>query len=94
MGSWLGSPITATPEQGLDLAIKLARVGVMKTQPSDEVRGRLRAFYEEGANAVIATSQVVAINVQAIAAAMAIGASVPAMRQAHVRDARNGRDRV
>lgn len=69
MDSWLASLTTETPEQGFDLAIKLSRMGVKKTQPSDEARGRLRAIYEEDANALIATSQVVAINFQTVAAA-------------------------
>ena len=69
MDSWLPSLITETPEQGFDLAIKLSRVGVKKTQPSDEVRARLREIYENDADALIASSQVVAINFQTIAAA-------------------------
>ena len=69
MDSWLPSLITETPEKGFDLAIKLARVGVKKTQPSDEVRVRLREVYENDANALIASSQVVAINFQTVAAA-------------------------
>ena len=69
MDSWLPSLIVDTPERGFDLAIKLSRVGVKKTQPSDEVRVRLREVYEQDANALIASSQVVAINFQTIAAA-------------------------
>jgi hypothetical protein len=69
MDAWLPSLITQTPEQGFDLAIKLSRMGVKKTQPSDEVRARLRAVYEDDANALIAASQVVAINFQTVAAA-------------------------
>lgn len=69
MDSWLPSLKTQTPEQGFDLAIKLSRMGVKKTQPDDAVRGRLRAIYEDDADALIATSQVVAINFQTIAAA-------------------------
>ena len=69
MDSWLPSLIVETPEKGFDLAIKLSRVGVKKTQPSDEVRARLREIYENDADALIASSQVVAINFQTIAAA-------------------------
>lgn len=69
MDSWLPSLKTQTPEQGFDLAIKLSRMGVKKTQPDDAVRGRLRAIYEDDADALIATSQVVAINFQTVAAA-------------------------
>jgi hypothetical protein len=69
MDSWLPSLIVETPEKGFDLAIKLSRVGVKKTQPSDEARARLREIYENDADALIASSQVVAINFQTIAAA-------------------------
>ncbi|MEJ5977315.1 hexameric tyrosine-coordinated heme protein [Novosphingobium sp. PS1R-30] len=69
MAGWLPSLITETPEAGFDLAIKLARMGVKKTQPSDEVRARLRGIYEIDAGALIASSQVVAVNFQTIAAA-------------------------
>ncbi len=41
--TWLPSLITADPEAGFDLAIKLSRVAVKKTQPDDETRARLRA---------------------------------------------------
>ncbi len=69
MDSWLPSLIVETPEKGFDLAIKLSRVAVKKTQPSDEVRARLREIYEKDADALIASSQVVATNFQTIAAA-------------------------
>lgn len=66
---WLTSLITDTPQQGFELAIKLARMGVKYTQQSAEVRDRLRAVYEDDADALIASSQVVAINFQTVAAA-------------------------
>jgi len=69
MDSWLPSLITETPEAGFDLAIKLSRMGVKKTQPSDAIRTRLRAVYETDADALIASSQVVALNFQTVAAA-------------------------
>lgn len=69
MDSWLPSLIVETPEQGFDLAIKLSRVAVKKTQPSEEVRLKLRAVYEQDADALIASSQVVAVNFQTVAAA-------------------------
>ena len=40
--SWLPSLITNTLEDGYELAIKLSRMGVKKTQPDDAVRERLR----------------------------------------------------
>ena len=69
MDPWLSSLITGTPEEGFALALKLARMAVKHTQPSDEARTRLRAVYEADAEALIAASQVVAINFQTVAAA-------------------------
>ena len=69
MSAWLPSLITATPEEGFDLAIKLSRVAVKKTQPDDEVRTRLRPTYAEDAGALVAISHVVATNFQTVAAA-------------------------
>lgn len=69
MSTWLPSLQTDTPEQGFDLAIKLSRMAVKATQPSDEVRGRLRPVYEDDADALIAASHVVAVNFQTIAQA-------------------------
>lgn len=66
---WLSSLITETPQQGYELAIKLSRMGVKYTQPSDEVRGKLRPVYGENADSLIASSQVIAINYQTVAAA-------------------------
>lgn len=66
---WLTSLQTTTPQEGFDLALKLARMGVKYTQPSAEVRDQLRPQYAEDANALIASSHVVAVNFQTIAAA-------------------------
>jgi len=66
---WLSSLITENAQQGFELAIKLSRMGVKYTQPSDEIRGKLRPVYEENADSLIASSQVVAINFQTVAAA-------------------------
>lgn len=67
--TWLPSLQTATSQEGFDLATKLARVGVKITQPSAEVRDKLRAAYEQDAAQLIASSQVIAIHFQTIAAA-------------------------
>ncbi|MYN11809.1 peroxidase [Pusillimonas sp. TS35] len=67
--TWLTSLHTPTPQEGYELAIKLSRMAVKYTQPSAEVRDRLRPEYGEDADALIAASQVVAINFQTIAAA-------------------------
>ena len=66
---WIESLQTDGPQEGFELAIKLARMGVKYTQPSAEVRERLRSVYEESADSLIASSQVVATNFQTIAAA-------------------------
>jgi len=67
--SWLPSLLTATPEEGYALAIKLSRVGVKMTQPDAEIRERLRAVYAENADSLMGASQVIAINFQTVAAA-------------------------
>jgi hypothetical protein len=67
--TWLPTLLTETPEEGFALAVKLSRVGVKMTQPDAEVRERLRAVYADDADSLIATSQVIAINFQTVAAA-------------------------
>jgi hypothetical protein len=67
--TWLPSLKTATPQEGFDLATKLARVGVKATQPSAEIRDRLRPAYDHDSAQLIAASQVIAIHFQTIAAA-------------------------
>lgn len=69
--NWLPSLQTATPQEGYELAIKLSRMAIKYTQPSAEVRDKLRPVYGENADALIAVSQVVATNFQTIAAANA-----------------------
>jgi hypothetical protein len=68
-GQWLTSLITATPQEGFELAITLSRRGVTSTQPDTEVLHRLRPEYANSADSLTAASQVVAINVQTVAAA-------------------------
>ena len=67
--SWLASMITATPQEGFELAITLSRRGVKYTQPDVEILKRLRPGYANSAEALTAASQVVAINFQTVAAA-------------------------
>lgn len=70
MSDWLPSLQTTTPPQeGYDLAVKLARVAVKLTQPDAAVRDRLRPGYAEDANSLIAVSQVVATHFATVAAA-------------------------
>jgi hypothetical protein len=66
---WLTSLKTTTPQEGYELAIKLSRMGVKYTQPSEDVRQRLRHDYAENAGSLTAVSQVIAINFQTVSAA-------------------------
>lgn len=67
--SWLPSLKTETPEEGYDLAIKLSRMAVKKTQPDDAAREQMRPDYANDADSLTAVSQVVATNFQTVAAA-------------------------
>ncbi|MFT0849903.1 hexameric tyrosine-coordinated heme protein [Achromobacter sp. F4_2707] len=67
--AWLPTLKTANAQEGYELALKLSRLAVKFTQPSAEIRDKLRPVYGEDANALIAVSQVVATNFQTIAAA-------------------------
>jgi hypothetical protein len=69
MTDWLPTLITATPTEGYDLAIRLARMTVKKTQADPDVRERLRLQYAEDADALIAISQAVATHFATVAAA-------------------------
>ncbi len=67
--TWLPTLITATPQEGFELAITLSRRGVKYTQPDPEVLHKLRPVYSNDAEALTAASQVIALNFQTIAAA-------------------------
>jgi len=69
MGNWLPTLITSTPGEGFDLAVKLSRIAVKKTQPDAAERERMRSEYAGNADALIAASQVVATHFATIAAA-------------------------
>ena len=69
MTTWLPSLKTATPQEGYELAVKLARVAVKMTQPDAAARDRMRPIYGEDAGALIASSQVVATHFATVAAA-------------------------
>ncbi|MBL0255691.1 MAG: hexameric tyrosine-coordinated heme protein [Chitinophagaceae bacterium] len=69
MDIWLNTLITATPQEGYELAITLSRRGVKYTQPDAEVLQKLRPQYANDPNALTAASQVIAINFQTVAAA-------------------------
>ena len=63
------SLITETPEEGFAVALRLARLGVTETQPDREVLHALRPEYANDPDALIASSHVVAVHFQTIAAA-------------------------
>ena len=67
--TWLPSLITASPQEGFELAITLSRRGVKYTQPDAQVLLKLRPEYAIDLAALTAASQVVALNFQTVAAA-------------------------
>ena len=64
-----GSLITNTPEEGRQLALKMARLIIKAPQPDDNVRERLRPIYAEDPAMLIAIGQTVAAEFATIAAA-------------------------
>ncbi|MHA6252459.1 hexameric tyrosine-coordinated heme protein [Oceanobacillus sp. CAU 1775] len=69
MKNWLPSLKTRTPQEGYELAIKLAQKGVEYTQPSADIRKKLRPKYSRDPDSLISISQVIAIHFQTVAAA-------------------------
>ncbi len=63
------SLLTATPEEGRQLAIKMARLIIKTTQPDAQVRETLREVYANDAMMLIAIGQTVATEFSTIAAA-------------------------
>ena len=63
------SLITATPEEGRQLAVKMARLVVKFTQPDADIRQNLREAYANDPNMLILITQVVATEFATIAAA-------------------------
>lgn len=66
---WLTSLKTNTPQEGFELAILLAQKGVEYTQPSEEIRKKLRPKYARDPQSLMFASQVIAMNFQTVAAA-------------------------
>ncbi len=66
---WLESLLTKTPQEGRDLALKMARKSIAAIQTAPEVRQSLRAAYAEDTAQLIASANVVAIEFQTIARA-------------------------
>lgn len=65
----LESLITATPEEGRELATKLARRSIAAIQTDPEIRKKLRSDYANDTAQLIASAQVIAIEFQTIAMA-------------------------
>lgn len=63
------SLITQTPEEGRQLAVKMARLIIKATQPDAEIREKLRPQYAEDAATLIAVGATVAMEFATIAAA-------------------------
>jgi hypothetical protein len=63
------SLLTETPEEGRQLAVKMARLIIKLTQTDDEKRNQLREVYGNDAMMLIAVGHVVAIEFATIAAA-------------------------
>lgn len=63
------SLITATPEDGRQLAFKLARLAIKATQPDDATRGKLRDVYANDAAMLMQAGHTVAVEFATIAAA-------------------------
>lgn len=61
--------ITATPEEGRQLAFKLARLSIKATQPDDAIRSKLRGVYAEDPAILMAAGHTVAVEFATIAAA-------------------------
>ncbi|GJL97111.1 MAG: hypothetical protein DHS20C06_09280 [Hyphobacterium sp.] len=67
--TWLESLQTPSAQAGYDLAVTLARRAIREIQPEAGVRAHLRETYARDADALIASSAVVATHFQTIAAA-------------------------
>ena len=66
---WLHSLITETPQEGRELAIKMARKSIAAIQTDPEIRKSLRDKYANDTAQLISSAQVVALEFQTIAAA-------------------------
>jgi len=63
------SLLTKTPEEGRQLAVKMARLIIKVTQPDAAIREKLRPVYADDASMLIAIGQTVATEFATIAAA-------------------------
>lgn len=69
MEDFVPTLLTATPFEGRQLAIKLARKTIAAIQPDADIRSRLRADYDHDTAKLMLAGQVVALEFQTIAAA-------------------------
>ncbi|MCE7996857.1 MAG: hypothetical protein HEP71_33155 [Roseivirga sp.] len=60
---------TKTPEEGRQLAVKMARLSIKLTQPDAAARERMRPVYAEDAAMLISIGQTVALEFATIARA-------------------------
>lgn len=63
------SLLTTTPEEGRQLAVKMARLIIKLTQPDEEKRKQLREVYGNDAMMLIAVGQTVSTEFATISAA-------------------------
>ncbi|MER5530383.1 hexameric tyrosine-coordinated heme protein [Streptomyces sp. NPDC002677] len=61
--------ITASPQEGRELPLKMARLVIKATQPDGAVREQLRPEYAQDADSLISIAHVVAVEFATIAAA-------------------------
>jgi glycerate-2-kinase len=61
--------MTASAEDGRQLAFKLARLAIKATQPDDAIRGKLRDVYASDAAMLMQAGHTVAVEFATIAAA-------------------------
>ncbi len=66
---WLPTLKTDTPQDGIELAVKLSDLGFMVSQRSEDNRPTLHATHEYTHSQLIAAAHVIALNFQTIAAA-------------------------
>ena len=66
---WLETLITNSPQEGRELAIKMARKSIAAIKTDAETRKKLRSDYANDTAQLIASASVIAIEFQTIAAA-------------------------
>lgn len=66
---WLATLKTETPQDGIELAVKLSRLGVMLSQPSDDLSKGSHLTRKHSPPQLIAMAHVIALNFQTVAAA-------------------------